>query len=188
RSVTPGTNSDRWRPHGRHVRNRDREAIGNMSRWSTADNLAATDPLARLVDDVRSILNLDDVAVLVNQGAGWSALAAAGRAAVSEPTDGRRIELATEASESTYVLVVRGRSLNADEDKMLRTIADQITVAIDSGTFAAQVARAEMREDVDALRTALLLAVSHDLRTPLATIKAYVSGLRQPDVTWTLDD
>jgi two-component system sensor histidine kinase KdpD len=38
------------------------------------------------------------------------------------------------------------------------------------------------------MRTALLAAVSHDLRTPLASIKASVSTLRQTDVTWTPDD
>ena len=35
------------------------------------------------------------------------------------------------------------------------------------------------------MRTALLAAVSHDLRTPLASIKASVSTLRQTDVQWT---
>jgi two-component system, OmpR family, sensor histidine kinase KdpD len=38
------------------------------------------------------------------------------------------------------------------------------------------------------MRTALLAAVSHDLRTPLASIKASVSTLRQTDVEWTQDD
>jgi two-component system sensor histidine kinase KdpD len=38
------------------------------------------------------------------------------------------------------------------------------------------------------MRTALLAAVSHDLRTPLASIKASVSTLRQQDVAWTEDD
>jgi two-component system sensor histidine kinase KdpD len=38
------------------------------------------------------------------------------------------------------------------------------------------------------MRTALLAAVSHDLRTPLASIKASVSTLRQTDVEWTADD
>ncbi len=38
------------------------------------------------------------------------------------------------------------------------------------------------------MRTALLAAVSHDLRTPLASIKASVSTLRQTDVEWTEDD
>jgi two-component system sensor histidine kinase KdpD len=38
------------------------------------------------------------------------------------------------------------------------------------------------------MRTALLAAVSHDLRTPLASIKASVSSLRQTDVTWSAAD
>ena len=38
------------------------------------------------------------------------------------------------------------------------------------------------------MRTALLAAVSHDLRTPLASIKASVSTLRQTDVQWTAAD
>lgn len=43
---------------------------------------------------------------------------------------------------------------------------------------------AEALTRVDELRTALLRAVSHDLRTPLAGIKAAVSGLLQEDVEW----
>jgi two-component system sensor histidine kinase KdpD len=38
------------------------------------------------------------------------------------------------------------------------------------------------------MRTALLRAVSHDLRTPLASIKASVSSLRQTDVHWSAED
>jgi len=38
------------------------------------------------------------------------------------------------------------------------------------------------------IRTALLAAVGHDLRTPLASVKASVSSLRQTDVTWSADD
>ena len=38
------------------------------------------------------------------------------------------------------------------------------------------------------MRTALLAAVSHDLRTPLASVKAAVSTLRQTDIAWTAED
>jgi two-component system sensor histidine kinase KdpD len=38
------------------------------------------------------------------------------------------------------------------------------------------------------LRTAILAAVSHDLRTPLASIKASVTSLREPDVDWGPDE
>ena len=46
-------------------------------------------------------------------------------------------------------------------------------------------AETESLEKVNELRTALLAAVSHDLRTPLAAIKASVSSLREHDVTWS---
>src|SRR4051794_28669442 len=40
----------------------------------------------------------------------------------------------------------------------------------------------------DELKTALLRAVTHNLRTPLASIKASVSGLRQPGATYSEED
>src|SRR5215472_12186629 len=60
----------------------------------------------------------------------------------------------------------------------------QVTARLLDG-FAAQTAAAL---DRDRMRTALLAAVSHDLRTPLASIKASVSTLRQTDVQWTEAD
>jgi two-component system sensor histidine kinase KdpD len=47
---------------------------------------------------------------------------------------------------------------------------------------------AALAQRSDALKTALLRAVSHDLRTPLASIKAGLSALRQPDTAYTSDD
>jgi two-component system sensor histidine kinase KdpD len=54
--------------------------------------------------------------------------------------------------------------------------------------LADEAARARELAEIDRLRSALLDAVGHDLRTPLAGIKAAVSSLRQPDVTWAPDD
>ena len=66
-------------------------------------------------------------------------------------------------------------------------LADQLALPIDSRRLMAEAAEAAALADVDAVRTALLRAVSHDLRTPLASIKAMVSGLRDPTVEWTAD-
>ncbi len=54
--------------------------------------------------------------------------------------------------------------------------------------LAVRAARAGELAEIDRLRTALLGAVGHDLRTPLAGIKAAVSSLRQPDVEFSPDD
>lgn len=51
----------------------------------------------------------------------------------------------------------------------------------------AEVARTRELTAEDRARAALLAAVGHDLRTPLASTKAAVSSLRQPDVTWPTD-
>jgi two-component system, OmpR family, sensor histidine kinase KdpD len=53
---------------------------------------------------------------------------------------------------------------------------------------SAKAAAAAELEAADRLRTALLAAVGHDLRTPLATAKAVVSGLRAGDVEITVSD
>ena len=84
-----------------------------------------------------------------------------------------------------YQLELSGRSLSSDDQRVLRVLADQLAVAIDNQRLARDAADAALLADVDAVRTALLRAVSHDLRTPLASIKAMVSGLRDPDVDWT---
>ena len=57
-----------------------------------------------------------------------------------------------------------------------------------TSALVSRAARADELEDLNDLRVALLNAVSHDLRTPLASIKASASSLRQPDVTWSPGD
>lgn len=59
----------------------------------------------------------------------------------------------------------------------------------DSARRGAEATReAAVARQSDELKTALLRAVSHDLRTPLASIKANVSSLRQPDATFSAED
>ncbi len=60
-------------------------------------------------------------------------------------------------------------------------------VALQRRRLEADAAKALGLAEADALRTALLAAVSHDLRTPLASIKASVTSLLQDDIAWTED-
>jgi two-component system sensor histidine kinase KdpD len=71
---------------------------------------------------------------------------------------------------------------------LLAGFAAQAAAALDRERLRTQAAQAEVLAESNRMRTALLAAVSHDLRTPLASIKASVSSLRQTDVQWSAAD
>jgi two-component system sensor histidine kinase KdpD len=71
---------------------------------------------------------------------------------------------------------------------LLAGFAAQAAAALDRERLRTQAAQAEVLAEGNRMRTALLAAVSHDLRTPLASIKASVSSLRQTDIAWTEAD
>jgi two-component system, OmpR family, sensor histidine kinase KdpD len=72
--------------------------------------------------------------------------------------------------------------------RLLDGFAAQAAAALDRDRLRTQAAQAEALAAGNKMRTALLAAVSHDLRTPLASIKASVSTLRQTDVDWAPAD
>lgn len=85
-------------------------------------------------------------------------------------------------------LVGRGPAVFAEDQRVLRAFAGAAQTAYEAQRLSRQARRARTLADVDRQRTALLAAVGHDLRTPLAGIKAAVSSLRQTDVTWTPEE
>ena len=64
------------------------------------------------------------------------------------------------------------------------TFLDQVAFLIERGRLQHENLRIEILQRTDSLRTALLSSVSHDLRTPLTSIKAAASSLLQEDVLW----
>jgi two-component system, OmpR family, sensor histidine kinase KdpD len=76
----------------------------------------------------------------------------------------------------------------ASHRRVLDGYAAQAASALDRQRLRIQAGQAEALAEGNRMRTALLTAVSHDLRTPLASVKASVSTLRQTDVDWTVDD
>ena len=64
------------------------------------------------------------------------------------------------------------------ETRLLAAAADQIGQALAQDRLAAESQAAEIARQSDALKSALLQSVSHDLRTPLATIRAAAGTLR----------
>jgi len=84
-------------------------------------------------------------------------------------------------------LLVTGQDASASP-ALLAGYAAQAAAALDRERLRTQAAQAEALAEGNRMRTALLAAVSHDLRTPLASVKASVSSLRQTDVRWSDED
>jgi two-component system sensor histidine kinase KdpD len=84
-------------------------------------------------------------------------------------------------------LEVSGQAASATTS-LLAGYTAQAVAALDRARLRTQAAQAEALAEGDRMRTALLRAVSHDLRTPLASIKASASSLRQTDVHWSAED
>ena len=122
-----------------------------------------------------------------------------GRAELQEFTAGRWIRVAVSGgagpdTEGTRIhprpglaLLTNGQTAAATTT-LLAGFGAQAAAALDRERLRMQASQAEALAEGNHIRTALLAAVSHDLRTPLASIKASVSSLRQTDVEWTAAD
>jgi two-component system, OmpR family, sensor histidine kinase KdpD len=122
-----------------------------------------------------------------------------GRAELLELVGGQwvRVAVSGSAPPDTAVTRVEARPglalvISAESEpvtaRLLDGFAAQAAAALDRDRLRTQAAQAEALAEGNRMRTALLAAVSHDLRTPLASIKASVSTLRQTDVQWTPAD
>ncbi|MEV8479215.1 ATP-binding protein [Streptomyces sp. NPDC051173] len=101
----------------------------------------------------------------------------------TDPACETRVPIGTDS-----VLVLRGRRLPASEQRVLTAFAAHLTAAVERARLAEVAAEIEPVKAADRMRTALLAAVSHDLRTPLAGCWAAVSSLRSRDVDFSRED
>jgi two-component system sensor histidine kinase KdpD len=116
--------------------------------------------------------------------ASWALVACAGEAPVSRP-DAAEVDIPVT---DTLSLVLTGRPLRAEDRRVLGAFAAYAAVALEQQRLAAEAEAAKPIAAADRMRTALLTAVSHDLRTPLASAKAAVTSLRSPDMKWNAAD
>ena len=70
-----------------------------------------------------------------------------------------------------------GTLLGADESRMLDALANQAGTSVERARLASEVQEASLREEGDRLRAALLTSISHDFRTPLASILGNVTSV-----------
>jgi two-component system sensor histidine kinase KdpD len=76
------------------------------------------------------------------------------------------------------MLALQDVALEVQDQSLLETFANQAALAVDRAQLRDEAVRVRLLEEIDRLRSALMGAASHDLRTPLASIKAAVSSLR----------
>ncbi|MEV6926268.1 ATP-binding protein [Dactylosporangium sp. NPDC051485] len=170
---------------------RARDAARASAEAQTLATLAGSvlhgdNPLEALLERVRESFGLTAVTLLEREGehAPWRTAASVGGHPSASPSDGE-----TEVPvDDDVALVLRGHPLPAEARRLVEAFAAHAAIALRQRRLAERAAQAGTLAEVDRLRTALLSAVSHDLRTPLASAKAAVGSLRSPDVQFSVED
>ncbi|EXG81143.1 ATP-binding protein [Cryptosporangium arvum] len=140
--------------------------------------------LDALLTQVRDAFGQDSVTLLERVDSRWNVVGCAGAVPCADIDEGDTDMPVTD----TLHLVLRGRRLAASDRRVLAAFAAQAVVAMRQARLSAQAAEAAELAEGNTMRTALLAAVSHDLRTPLASIKAAATALRLPTVTLDAED
>jgi two-component system sensor histidine kinase KdpD len=137
--------------------------------------LTGQDTAEAIVERVREVFGQTSVSLLAQDrlGSGWAVVAHAGPQHACSPDDGdTRVRV-----DDAHVLCLRGEPLRASDQKVLEAFAVQTSLVLEYRRLREREQHAATLESAEATSTALLRAVSHDLRTPLATMRASVDGL-----------
>ncbi|ATE53545.1 DUF4118 domain-containing protein [Actinosynnema pretiosum] len=146
--------------------------------------LAGPDPLARLLEQVRENFAQESATLLERVDHDWTPVASAGPNPCADP-DEADVDVPVNPD---VRLALRGRPLAAGDRRALEGAAGQALLALRHQRMSAQAEDARRLAETTQLRTALLSAVGHDLRTPLTSIKASVGSLRDPELTLSAED
>ncbi|GAA2359639.1 sensor histidine kinase [Catellatospora methionotrophica] len=180
---------------------RTREAARASADASTLATVAGsvlrgTSPLQALLENLRETFQLDSVTVLERRGddppgpdcqgdpGAWLVAATVGGQPCFSPSQGDTVV----AVDDQVTLVLRGPAPAAADRRVIEAFAAQAALALRQQRLTVEAARAKPLAEADRMRTALLAAVSHDLRTPLASAAAAVEGLRSEDVAFSDED
>ncbi|MFI6956362.1 ATP-binding protein [Nocardia sp. NPDC050408] len=137
--------------------------------------------LPKLLEYVRETYGLR----AVSMQCGDEVIAAVG---TSPPQRASEAETAIQAGDAMSWLLLAGRPLAATDRPVLNAVANQAAGLVRQSRLAEEASAAAALLEADRLRRALLSAVSHDLRTPLAGAKAAVSSLRSDDIEFSPED
>ncbi|HCX85005.1 MAG TPA: histidine kinase, partial [Micrococcales bacterium] len=144
------------------------------------------DALAAILTQTREALGLADLRVV----RGGAVLARAGvnvdGGAADAADDGAASETVPAGPDA--VLEARGPVLEATQRRLLGAVAAHVEAAIEAADLTRTASTVDALTEADRVRRALLSAVSHDLRRPLAAAVTAVGALRDDSVTWSEED
>ncbi|MGW3497610.1 ATP-binding protein [Streptomyces sp. NPDC001020] len=143
--------------------------------------------LEALLERVRETFGMESVALLerASDVDPWTCAGSVGPGAPVERPEGADVDVPV----GDYMaLALSGRVLPASDRRVLAAFGAQAAVVLDRRRLQEEAEQARALAEGNRIRTALLAAVSHDLRTPLSAIKAAVSSLRSDDVAWSEED
>ncbi|MFD5847351.1 DUF4118 domain-containing protein [Streptomyces chartreusis] len=151
---------------------------GNVLRGETS--------LEALLERVRETFGMVSVALLERESEvdPWTCAGSVGSRPCQDPDDA---DVGVPVGDH-MALALTGRVLPAEDRRVLAAFAVQSAVVLDRQRLRREADQAKELAEGNRIRTALLAAVSHDLRTPLAGIKASVTSLRSDDVAWSEED
>lgn len=161
------------------VRAARREAEAAVLAGATAEPVT-DQSLTRLLDQVRDTFAMTAVALLESGPTGEHPVATVGQPPATRPV------LSAPAGNGLR-LAAWGPDIFAEDRKTLHRLAAAAARTLEAQRLTDQANRAHHLAEIDRVRAALLAAVGHDLRTPLAGVKAAVSSLRQPDLDLPAD-
>lgn len=143
--------------------------------------------LEALLERVRETFGMESVALLERESDvdPWTCAGSVGPRPLVERPEDADVDMPVG---DHMALALSGRVLPASDRRVLAAFAAQAAVVLDRQRLQHEADQAKELAEGNRIRTALLAAVSHDLRTPLAGIKAAVSSLRSDDVAWSEED
>ncbi len=141
--------------------------------------LTGQDTAEAVVERLRETFGQEAVSLLERGPAGWLVLASSGDPCASTPEEGdTRVRV-----DDDHVLALCGEPLRASDQRVLEAFAVQAGLVLEYRRLRERDERAANIERAEATSTTLLRAVSHDLRTPLATMRASIDGLTAPGLS-----
>jgi len=174
----------------RLAHNREWEATRMYELISSLASLQETNSIAQaLADHTQETFQSNRVEVTIGNGSGYPPLTAFAPANSDPPNTPPLFSLplrTARGQEGEMRLWLATPQLSSQETRLLEAYTSQGALSLERIRLAKSENKARVLEESDQLKSSLLNSVSHELRSPLAAIKASVSSLRSGAVDWNI--